>query len=349
MSRQPRHSENTPLQSRLDFRPSTPINATYQGVWQLPSTSFSSPPLHIQNHPKPTPPSPMKRQKKRKQPPLQDISLQDTGKRQLYTPRRTWHEKLDTVFDALSSSLSPECTPLKQNYDSCFNAWFKGYLEPAVAASSSPEACAAYSKKKADEFQEKCGKVWGEYKSCVQAAVKQAGLHKLLQQAREENPLVEPPQMPIKIEANPLKSSQAEGGRICGYMRDAPPIGCFEQGSLTCTVILQNWSRYMHALFIDSAIFASFAISAVGGIMLKTAVDQVWPINVLPPADRPLDNLLRTRLSCTPPLLDPFAYYPESLKCAGPRSLGQNPFLGCRYPLNDAGILSMFQRQQYKV
>jgi len=32
-------------------------------------------------------------------------------------------------------SLSPKCTPLKQQYDSCFNAWFEGYLQPALDSS----------------------------------------------------------------------------------------------------------------------------------------------------------------------------------------------------------------------
>ncbi|KAF8972038.1 mitochondrial distribution/morphology family 35/apoptosis, partial [Flammula alnicola] len=92
----------------------------------------------------------------------------------------------------MSQSLSPECTPLKQEYDSCFNSWFEGYLEPAVAASSSSEARAAYSKKKAEEFNQKCGKIWEQYKTCVQKSVKDKGLDKLLQQAREENPLIDP-------------------------------------------------------------------------------------------------------------------------------------------------------------
>ena len=67
---------------------------------------------------------------------------------------------------AMADSLSAECTPLKEKYDTCFNAWFEGYLEPAVAASSSERA--AYSKQKADEFQAKCGKVWEQYKECIQ-------------------------------------------------------------------------------------------------------------------------------------------------------------------------------------
>ncbi|WVR04488.1 hypothetical protein IAU60_001492 [Kwoniella sp. DSM 27419] len=33
-------------------------------------------------------------------------------------------------------SLSPECTPLKHRYDSCFNAWFEGYLQPALSAAA---------------------------------------------------------------------------------------------------------------------------------------------------------------------------------------------------------------------
>ena len=69
----------------------------------------------------------------------------------------------------MSQSLSPECTPLKKEYDSCFNSWFEGYLEPAVAASSSSStARAAYSKKKAEEFEQQCGKIWERYKACIQ-------------------------------------------------------------------------------------------------------------------------------------------------------------------------------------
>ncbi|TFK65062.1 hypothetical protein BDN72DRAFT_846052 [Pluteus cervinus] len=153
----------------------------------------------------------------------------------------------------MADSLSSECTPLKKEYDLCFNAWFAGYLEPAVRisassssnsssssssnqssnnnpANSSPgtpisswpastsitapaggkdqrrltaaeikaqkDAQAArekYSKEKAEEFQRKCGGIWKDYRSCVQKAVKDKGLDALLQQAREENPLVNPP------------------------------------------------------------------------------------------------------------------------------------------------------------
>ena len=73
----------------------------------------------------------------------------------------------------MSQSLSPECTPLKKEYDSCFNSWFEGYLEPAVFASSSSTARAAYSKRKAEEFQQRCGKIWEQYKSCVQVRLSQ--------------------------------------------------------------------------------------------------------------------------------------------------------------------------------
>ncbi|KAF4613792.1 hypothetical protein D9613_007723 [Agrocybe pediades] len=92
----------------------------------------------------------------------------------------------------MSQSLSEECTPLKKEYDSCFNSWFEGYLEPAIVAGSTPEKRAEHSKRKADEFDAKCGKIWRQYKACVTQAVKDKGLDKLLEQARQENPLVDP-------------------------------------------------------------------------------------------------------------------------------------------------------------
>lgn len=33
-------------------------------------------------------------------------------------------------------SLSPACTSIKQRYDACFNAWFEGYLQPALDTTS---------------------------------------------------------------------------------------------------------------------------------------------------------------------------------------------------------------------
>jgi TRIAP1/MDM35 family protein len=71
----------------------------------------------------------------------------------------------------MAQSLSDACTPLKQKYDSCFNAWFGGYLEPAVAASATLEKRAQYSKQKAEEFQEKCGAIWESYRECIQVCV----------------------------------------------------------------------------------------------------------------------------------------------------------------------------------
>ncbi|KAI0699146.1 mitochondrial distribution/morphology family 35/apoptosis [Cerioporus squamosus] len=93
----------------------------------------------------------------------------------------------------MASSLAEECTPLKRKYDACFNAWFEGYLEPAVSASITPEKRTKFSQEKAAEFEQSCGQLWRDYKDCVQRAVKEKGLDVLLDQARAENPLKEPP------------------------------------------------------------------------------------------------------------------------------------------------------------
>lgn len=66
----------------------------------------------------------------------------------------------------MASSLSDACTPLKRSYDSCFNAWFEGYLEPAVSAT--PAERLKYSQEKAEEYEQKCGRIWEEYRVCVQ-------------------------------------------------------------------------------------------------------------------------------------------------------------------------------------
>jgi hypothetical protein len=73
-----------------------------------------------------------------------------------------------TATITMAESLSPQCTPLKQEYDSCFNSWFTGYLEPAISASASKKEQTEYSKRKVEEYQEKCGKVWNSYKECVE-------------------------------------------------------------------------------------------------------------------------------------------------------------------------------------
>ncbi|KIM54359.1 hypothetical protein SCLCIDRAFT_17698 [Scleroderma citrinum Foug A] len=98
----------------------------------------------------------------------------------------------------MAQSLSPECTPLKHAYDSCFNSWFEGYLEPAVAHSKnlSEGQRNEYTKEKAEEFERNCGAVWRQYKGCVQKALKDRGLDELLEHARLDNPLRKPPPPP---------------------------------------------------------------------------------------------------------------------------------------------------------
>jgi TRIAP1/MDM35 family protein len=69
----------------------------------------------------------------------------------------------------MASSLSPRCTPLKLKYDACFNAWLEDYLESTKAGSATftPER-EALTKQKAEEYNTRCGKVWEDYKQCVQ-------------------------------------------------------------------------------------------------------------------------------------------------------------------------------------
>ena len=71
----------------------------------------------------------------------------------------------------MASSLSADCTPLKLEYDACFNAWFEGYLEPLADTTSTTEQRKERSVQKAKEYQERCGKVWEKYRTCVQVPI----------------------------------------------------------------------------------------------------------------------------------------------------------------------------------
>lgn len=95
----------------------------------------------------------------------------------------------------MASSLAEECTDLKTQYDGCFNTWFEGYLEPVVNAASGTERT-ALQKAKAEEYERNCGSMWTAYRDCVQRAVENKGLAKLLNDARSENPLHKQPSPP---------------------------------------------------------------------------------------------------------------------------------------------------------
>lgn len=76
--------------------------------------------------------------------------------------------RLCTEDRTMASSLSAKCTPLKLEYDSCFNAWFEGYLEPLADPSTTTEERRERSAQKAREYEESCGKVWESYRECIQ-------------------------------------------------------------------------------------------------------------------------------------------------------------------------------------
>ena len=88
-------------------------------------------------------------------------------------PSSRFPQSLPSVFlkaATMSQSLVDECTPLKRKYDACFNAWFEGYLEPAVSAGANAEQRTKFEQEKAAEFESSCGKIWQEYRACVQVS-----------------------------------------------------------------------------------------------------------------------------------------------------------------------------------
>ncbi|KAH7049472.1 hypothetical protein BKA62DRAFT_739298 [Auriculariales sp. MPI-PUGE-AT-0066] len=72
----------------------------------------------------------------------------------------------------MASSLTAECTPLKKEYDACFNGWFGVTLSPSIQA---------------EQYEKNCGALWASYRDCVHRAVESKGLMQLLNDARSEN------------------------------------------------------------------------------------------------------------------------------------------------------------------
>ncbi|ONH67377.1 Mitochondrial distribution and morphology protein 35 [Cyberlindnera fabianii] len=72
--------------------------------------------------------------------------------------------------NAMSSSLAPECTEAKKEYDDCFNNW--------------------YSEKflKGKSLHNECEDLWYDYKACVDLALAKQGILPMLEEAREDAP-----------------------------------------------------------------------------------------------------------------------------------------------------------------
>ncbi|KAH8595179.1 mitochondrial distribution/morphology family 35/apoptosis [Bisporella sp. PMI_857] len=69
----------------------------------------------------------------------------------------------------MSASLAPECNEVKERYDSCFLKW---YSEKYLRGKGTEDECAPL-------FQ--------NYKKCLAAVLKERGIDKMLEEAREDH------------------------------------------------------------------------------------------------------------------------------------------------------------------
>ncbi|KAK3941333.1 hypothetical protein QBC46DRAFT_259010 [Diplogelasinospora grovesii] len=71
----------------------------------------------------------------------------------------------------MSQSLAKECNELKERYDTCFLKWYSEKYLRGVGAANDNE----------------CSGLFKEYSKCLQGALKERGIDKLLEEAREDN------------------------------------------------------------------------------------------------------------------------------------------------------------------
>jgi len=71
----------------------------------------------------------------------------------------------------MSQSLAKECNEVKERYDTCFLKWYsEKYLRGTAKAENN-----------------ECAALFKEYSSCLHGALKERGIDKLLEDAREDN------------------------------------------------------------------------------------------------------------------------------------------------------------------
>ncbi|TGO23719.1 hypothetical protein BPAE_0123g00090 [Botrytis paeoniae] len=69
----------------------------------------------------------------------------------------------------MSASLAPECNEVKERYDSCFLKW---YSEKYLRGKGTTDECESLFK---------------EYRKCLTGALKERGIDKMLEEAREDH------------------------------------------------------------------------------------------------------------------------------------------------------------------
>ncbi|KAL2268338.1 hypothetical protein VTJ83DRAFT_3184 [Remersonia thermophila] len=71
----------------------------------------------------------------------------------------------------MSQSLAPECNEVKERYDTCFLKWYSEKYLRGLGTTDNNE----------------CAGLFKEYSKCLQGALKDRGIDKLLDEAREDN------------------------------------------------------------------------------------------------------------------------------------------------------------------
>ncbi|KAI5467073.1 hypothetical protein BGZ63DRAFT_16682 [Mariannaea sp. PMI_226] len=70
----------------------------------------------------------------------------------------------------MSASLAPECNEVKERYDTCFLKWYsEKYLRGQ------------------EKDNKECAELFKDYQKCLHSALKERGIDKLLEDAREDN------------------------------------------------------------------------------------------------------------------------------------------------------------------
>ncbi|PBP19709.1 putative TP53-regulated inhibitor of apoptosis 1, partial [Diplocarpon rosae] len=84
----------------------------------------------------------------------------------------------------MSASLAPECNEMKERYDSCFLKWYSESLFPPHLDELHSHVLEYL---RGQGTTDECAPLFKDYKKCLTAALKERGIDKMLDEAREDH------------------------------------------------------------------------------------------------------------------------------------------------------------------
>lgn len=145
-------------------------------------------------------------------------------------------------------SLSSVCTPFKHRYDSCFNSWFEGYLQPALDASRSSFAFKSLSESNSSAYSVDSCTIPPD-KSTHQSRLATSWAGAFRQRSHPPAPEMPPPDTTADVSKAKEDSTLCEGSKLMDTAGKTRAQIKAEEYERACG---ESWRHYQTCLRVSS-------------------------------------------------------------------------------------------------